>query len=340
VNAATRLGSALVVAFAIVQPAMGAAPNQTLSPSVRDRSIAYLERAVEGAAQACARELPATRGPSVIHLRISLEPAGGVRAIAPFDQVAEPVPDAVMRCLRRASSGWKTPAGTGRVIELTPTSELYPRDVLLVALEGGQTAIHYEDELPVGYRTAAWWAVCARAEGPVLAPVKLSIEEVHCEDEGGRQIRVSEGCEQPIFLVKGAGRAEPRPLTTASVGRTVRDEGHNTVTFDNRTWRLATAGDDVFLEGNGRRQWLLKRPAKTFFPLDGRGRGLDKRRPTKVRPRVDVRWAGDLDGDGRLDLLLESSDETSFDFLFLSSLARRGEIVHPAALAWRSACHG
>ena len=25
---------------------------------------------------------------------------------------------------------------------------------------------------------------------------------------------------------------------------------------------------------------------------------------------------------------------------FLSSLARRGEIVHPAALAWRSACHG
>ena len=68
-------------------------------------------------------------------------------------------------------------------------------------------------------------------------------------------------------------------------------------------------------------------------------RDLDGRRPDRVHSPVKFYRAGDLDGAGRLDFLLESFDEESVDFLFVSSLAHGREMVHPAALAWRSPCH-
>jgi hypothetical protein len=86
-------------------------------------------------------------------------------------------------------------------------------------------------------------------------------------------------------------------------------------------WRLEIASEGgergaAFLAVGGKRQWL--------FDLGG--------------DSVDVRWAGDLDGDGKLDLLIQDDDESPRVFLFLSSAARQDEIVHAVARGFNSTC--
>ena len=51
-------------------------------------------------------------------------------------------------------------------------------------------------------------------------------------------------------------------------------------------------------------------------------------------------WAGDLDGDGRLDLILSASrhDNVETTRLFLSSQARPGELVHEVAVLEMTGC--
>jgi hypothetical protein len=338
VKTTTRLALALGSYLVIAQPAEAAEESGAPAASSGGTSSADFERVIEGSVQTCARELPmAKAGQSWIHLRIGLRPQGKVGRVSAFDPAREPVPAVILRCVQRASKAWAAPADTGRSAGLTPTLALYPPDVLLVALAGGLTAIHYEDELPLGYRTASWWAVCERPDGGALSPVKLSVNERHCQDDGGREIRVAEGCPKPIFLLKEQAHPSPRPLSIGSIVRAPSGEA-NTVTFQGKTWRLELAGDDLFLKADGRRQWLLKPPVQTFHPLGKRG-DFDRRRSTRIHSPVEFHWAGDLDGDGRLDFLLESSDQKSFDLLFLSSLAHGQEMVHPAALAWRSPCH-
>ncbi len=52
----------------------------------------------------------------------------------------------------------------------------------------------------------------------------------------------------------------------------------------------------------------------------------------------DLAWAGDLDGDGKLDLLVRSGPEYLQDdvYLFLSTMARKGELVGLVGLSTRS----
>lgn len=52
--------------------------------------------------------------------------------------------------------------------------------------------------------------------------------------------------------------------------------------------------------------------------------------PEPVNPQYYVRWAGDLDRDGRLDLLISLGGSGTTLLLYLSSLAKDGEIVGKA----------
>lgn len=49
-----------------------------------------------------------------------------------------------------------------------------------------------------------------------------------------------------------------------------------------------------------------------------------------IRSQDYLHWAGDLDGDGKLDLLMSFAGRWNDDVLFLSSLAREGELVGEA----------
>ena len=52
--------------------------------------------------------------------------------------------------------------------------------------------------------------------------------------------------------------------------------------------------------------------------------------PGYIAPQMVVMWAGDLDGDGKLDLLVNNSAYYWDTTLYLSSLAKPGELVAPA----------
>lgn len=81
----------------------------------------------------------------------------------------------------------------------------------------------------------------------------------------------------------------------------------------------ANAGDEVWIE----------------LRVDGKRQRLDTYTFSQDWPRaIDAHdylvWAGDLDGDGKLDLLMNGSDDGVAQSLYLSSLAGPGEIVGAA----------
>ncbi len=49
---------------------------------------------------------------------------------------------------------------------------------------------------------------------------------------------------------------------------------------------------------------------------------------------IQLAWAGDLDGDGRPDFIFQSTGAQGYAVLYLSSLARKGEVARPAAVLW------
>lgn len=46
-------------------------------------------------------------------------------------------------------------------------------------------------------------------------------------------------------------------------------------------------------------------------------------------------WAGDLDGDGKLDYIFRADGEIGYYVLYLTTLAGKGEIARPAAVLWQ-----
>jgi hypothetical protein len=78
-------------------------------------------------------------------------------------------------------------------------------------------------------------------------------------------------------------------------------------------------GLDLLLTVDDKRQLL----GSLVFDIEG---------PGPVSARQYLRWAGDLDGDGKLDLLIEFGMSGSTEtVLFLSSRAQDGELVGAAA---------
>ena len=80
----------------------------------------------------------------------------------------------------------------------------------------------------------------------------------------------------------------------------------------------------VVLESGGRRQ-VLQESFRCFYVEEGtEGR---KVMPSDEMPKVI--WSGDMDGDGKIDLLLQMSDHYNMSriCLYLSSLAPAGQLV-------------
>jgi len=114
------------------------------------------------------------------------------------------------------------------------------------------------------------------------------------------------------------GRYDPVPWLAVD-GETGR--GQLDGRFAGQRWQVEIVSskgeeDDAFLIAGGKRQWLFK----------------------ASRNGIDVVWAGDLDGDGKLDLFIRDSDEGPTFYLFLSSAALPGELLHAVATGFASSC--
>jgi hypothetical protein len=169
-------------------------------------------------------------------------------------------------------------------------------------------------------RTRTWLALCQRGAGVELVDVTIDVRAFRSgaandgpKQQSGREIVVP-GCPEPLMLVRGPG------LQAGKVPTVAHEEG-----------KVAFAGA----------QYLVKRDQPEPEPEDpcgGKKRvHLQLSEGERRQSLVDadfctiftVRWSGDLDGDGKLDLLVVDNLDSGGNVLrlFLSKAATDGKTL-------------
>jgi hypothetical protein len=167
-----------------------------------------------------------------------------------------------------------------------------------------------------------------------LRPATLKVEAVHdpvidWENKRlktGKKVSVSHARE-PLFLLRGAGTLPRGRVPTAFTEQKNLVDGDDiTLTLGGRRYRMRVVGDDpgpaTYVKSNSRLLLTSEGTSQVLF---------------SVRQQNDggwtLLWAGDLDGDGRLDLYMDLSNHynSSQRRLFLSTRARKGQLVREVA---------
>jgi hypothetical protein len=192
-----------------------------------------------------------------------------------------------------------------------------------------------------------WLGLYVTGSGSSLISSKVTVKRVNDpivdEDESqmtGKSISVDHPVE-PVFLVKGAAMLKPGPVTT--VYRGDREEERwliNGVDLDSRkTLRLRLGAREYQLKVLGRKGRSIEKQDVEFLNLQlalvfGRQTQiLYSPEATSETTPWSLLWAGDADGDGKLDLYVEVSSHynVSETRLFLSSQAKPGQFVKEVA---------
>jgi hypothetical protein len=242
-----------------------------------------------------------------LQLRLLIDPDGSVRAARPFDPGVPIQPPAYAACIAAEAKHWKIAMRRKECIEIGPAFEVLSPNVL-------RPDWHHKDDLPDDVTKPGWWGVCKTSAGAQLQPVQISLRAgKFCGERGGRFVRAA-GCSEAVFMVRQIAGLARRALPVATI-ETQTDGGTDTtfLTLGQRPYQLENVGEQLFLTLDGKRQWLM---------------------PTS---RVAVDWAGDLDGDGGLDILFDDLEDRG-SVLFLSSAALPGEFLHAVADAPVSDC--
>lgn len=179
---------------------------------------------------------------------------------------------------------------------------------------------HHGDEVPLN-ADGVWWSICdangSRELKQVVVAVRLVNDPV-LDDESrttGAEAEVR-GCDSPIALLRNVPGLKARVLTegTASPVR----KGVSTLRFGKtdlevRRFPEGERGFRLELSSQGRTQTLFATEAGL----------LGESEPWKIA------WIGDLDGDGKADLLLDATDDENVGqaFLFLSGPADAGTLL-------------
>jgi hypothetical protein len=222
------------------------------------------------------------------------------------------------------------------------------------AVLGGYAVFHglgvfHGDEVPArdGER---WQAIVSSPSGAALESVRLRVEvardEVVDPADGpftGRRVttpasvvHASGGVEDPatLFVRREAGPlpAGPVPVAAASDTTYLQELGAHDLPLDGAVYTLTVAADSS--AGGVVRQWRIS--------LSAPGGATQ---PVTVVPNRDgghprLLWAGDLDADGRLDLVLDESWHYNLTVasLYLSSEAAPGALLRRVARHETSGC--
>ena len=201
------------------------------------------------------------------------------------------------------------------------------------------------DEVPAD-AAGDWLALVREGNGAIFHPVSVSLmpeQDMMDEDgeETGRRVGVEPPLE-PIVLVRGLGWFTG-PVTTALMDERI-DVAHalearlNTVSS-----RLSVrCGKASRVEGQRQQRCTLAVQSEAvrqpLFTYSAYFEGTQRLWASDNGPFV--LWAGDLDLDGRLDLLLDTSDHENVKEmrLFLSSAAKPGQLVSEVALFRQVGC--
>jgi hypothetical protein len=195
------------------------------------------------------------------------------------------------------------------------------------------------DEVPLNVG-AGWMALTCHDNECALSPAQVCARRVHDvivdEDEKvDTGVAISSSVADPVFLVRNV------KLKTGKVAVAFRGEFQLGLSSFAKPLRL------------GREEYVLlpespRRGDDEDFP---RGYTLTLHKGNKHQvifslpeggsdSRAELLWAGDIDGDGKLDLLINASDHYNVEHwrLWLSSYAKPGELVGVAAELVTTGC--
>jgi hypothetical protein len=179
---------------------------------------------------------------------------------------------------------------------------------------------------------AAWIGVYCKAVTCTAQPTTVRSTRVldplgddEPESPTGTSIEVSTP-DQPLFLVRGI-RASHRPVPTFFVG------ARNMIAEDNFDFATSRTRYALHVDGKKLEEDELPKGSRLLLSNGSLTQELFKVPKDAIDPHIQVLWIGDLDGDGKPDLYLDASwhYNLSHKVLWLSSLAKRGEIVGQAA---------
>lgn len=200
---------------------------------------------------------------------------------------------------------------------------------------------HHGDEVAAN-TPGVWFALVSDGDGASLRRVRVSVARVKDEilDEGaemtGKRVDVSPAIES-IALVRGIRGLKPGRVPTALVNQAVDRAGIG-ARLGARAYHLSMrCAEQSPVEGQRQEHCdLILRSGKVeqvLFTYLAYYAGNERMWASERQPQV--LWAGDLDADGRLDILLETSNHYNMGEmrLFLS----RG--TSPSALVQKLAAH-
>jgi hypothetical protein len=204
----------------------------------------------------------------------------------------------------------------------------------------------------VSARTGETWLGLYVSEGrSALVPSVVEVEPVHDEvaDEEawqmtGKAVSVR-GKAEPVFLVAGLDALKPGPVVTSRAGElvlTAASDVRLALAGDEYRLKVSTArvGDDPAMFFDDAKLVLSKGGvSQVIYDLSAEGDAGDE---GGLRETVGWKllWAGDLDGDRRLDLYVQVSHHYNISRhkLFLSTRAPAGRLVREAGELSVSGC--
>ncbi len=205
---------------------------------------------------------------------------------------------------------------------------------------------HHGHEVPAN-TPGVWFALVADGAGASLRRVRVSVATVKDEivDEGaemtGKRVDISPAVE-PIALLRGIPGLKPRRLATALVGQAVDDAGISARLGVLAYQLLMRCAEQPPIEGQRQHNCDLVLRFETveqvLFTYRAYYEGTERMWASERQPTV--LWAGDVDADGRLDVLLETSNHSNVSEmrLFLSRGASPSALVQEGAAHMTTGC--
>jgi len=205
------------------------------------------------------------------------------------------------------------------------------------------------DEVP---RSAAgeWHALVPEGTRVIVRRVDVTVSLEHdaivdADDAAtGKRVAISNALKaDPIVLVRGIPGLESGPIATALIDRAIDSAAPVPAQLGSETYRLSLRCAEAGAISGQRRQKCDLRLAsgsleQSLFVYSAFFEGEHRLWASEFPPRIA--WAGDLDGDHRIDLLVDTSDHYNVSELrlYLSSGAKAGHLVREAARFRSTGC--
>ena len=179
-----------------------------------------------------------------------------------------------------------------------------------------------------------WLGLYTQSENYSLLPSVLTVEKVHDmivdarDEKTGKSVKIL-GQTKPIFLIKGDGFVQSRTVKTVfDDEKPIGNNFDETFQFQGKNYRLYVETQNP----QNAKSEMVDDTSKLVLS-DGKTKQIIYSQKFCDDCGWSLRWAGDLDDDGKLDFYADLSNHynASHRRLFLSSKAGNNELVKEVA---------